>query len=224
MTTRIMLAPWNKWDLSWKFFSISFVLHWWVLFFSSINKTSSQFLLFCGSRIHLTMTNGDHRLRILQLLERQQTFIFGYLCVNIHRMIIFECSGTCLRLWIWSFFYYYYCFFTVFQLNLQQSLTFRQEEQEIKTISSKYKWRDINTLSVEQHVCHQQKSLFNTSGTLLGILIFASMRTQLSASQLSVHTSELLEWTSIQLYKFREKIHSLCKWSQCLCNFSEKLC
>lgn len=153
-----------------------------------------------------------------------QTFIFGYLCVNIHRMIIFECSGTCLRLWIWSFFFYYYCFFTVFQLNLQQSLTFRQEEQEIKTISSKYKWRDINTLSVEQHVCHQQKSLFNTSGTLLGILIFASMRTQLSASQLSVHTSELLEWTSIQLYKFREKIHSLCKWSQCLCNFSEKLC
>lgn len=132
-------------------------------------------------------------------------------------MQIFECSDTWLGLWIWFFFFFFY-------VSLQQHLAWRQEGQGFKTTNSKYKWSDINTLSVEQHVCYQRKPLFNTSETLLEILIFASMRSRLSASQLGVHTSELLEWTSIQLYKFREKIHSLCKWSQFLCNFSEKLC
>lgn len=94
----------------------------------------------------------------------------------------------------------------------------------LKPTNFKYRWRDINTLSVEQHVCHQWKSFFNTSEILLGILIFASMRSRLSASQLSARTSELLEWTSIQLYNFREKIHSLSKRTQRWCKFSEKLC
>lgn len=55
------------------------------------------------------------------------------------------------------------------------------------------------------------KNLFLTPQKQLGFLIFASMRPQLSASQVSARTSELLEWTRILLYNFREKIQSTSK-------------
>lgn len=107
------------------------------------------------SRIHFTLTKRNCRLTILHTVT-VLAHMFRYLCVEVQYMQIFKCGDT----WLGE-----HLFFFFFSWIYKHSLKTRMEGG-LKPTNFKYKWRDINTLSVEQHVCYHQKSLFNTSETV----------------------------------------------------------